>query len=84
MRARRAGLVRLKTAIGDEIGEGQEVAEICNIYGEVIENIRCPRSGIAGLIWSHKVVNTGDPVVRCWVTEPAGPFPATDKFTSVE
>jgi hypothetical protein len=30
-----------------------------------------PGSGLAGLIWTHKVVNTGDPVVRYWITEPA-------------
>jgi predicted deacylase len=83
MRARRSGLVRLTVAIGDNIAEGQIVAEICNVFGEVIETIRAPRPGIAGLIWSHKVVNIGDPVVRCWVTEPASPFPATDKFVQL-
>ena len=24
--------------------------------------------GIAGLVWAHKVVNTGDPIVRYWIT----------------
>ena len=71
VRAERAGLVRLLVGIGDEITEGQELAEIRNVFGEIVEVIRAPGSGIAGLIWTHKVVNTGDPVVRYWITEPA-------------
>jgi uncharacterized protein len=70
VRARRAGLLRLKVSIGDEIIAGQEVAEICDLFGEPIESVRADGGGIAGLIWSHKVVNTGDPIVRYWITEP--------------
>ncbi|MGQ0764636.1 MAG: succinylglutamate desuccinylase/aspartoacylase family protein [Gemmatimonadota bacterium] len=69
IRATRAGLLRLKVAIGDEIVVGQEVAEICNVFGETVECVRAHGSGIAGLIWAHKVVNTGDPIVRYWITE---------------
>lgn len=68
VRATRAGLLRLKVGVGDEIAPGQEVAEVCNVFGEVIERVRAPGGGIAGLVWAHKVVNTGDPVVRYWVT----------------
>ena len=71
VRATRAGLRRLKVRIGDEIGAGQEVAEVCNVFGEVVERVRSPGSGIAGLVWTHKVVNTGDPIVRYWVAVPA-------------
>jgi predicted deacylase len=71
VRATRAGLLRLKVQIGDEIGAGQEVAEVCNVFGEVVERVRAPGSGIAGLVWAHKVVNTGDPIVRYWVAVPA-------------
>jgi len=74
MTARRAGLIRLKVAIGDSVAANQEVAEICDVFGEAVERIRSPRPGIVGLIWTHKVANTGDPVVRCWVTEPAPSF----------
>jgi predicted deacylase len=79
-RAKRSGLLRLNAKIGDHIAAGQPVAEICDVFGQTVETIRPERAGIAGLVWSHKAVNTGDPVVRCWYTEPAGPFPATDKF----
>jgi predicted deacylase len=71
VRARRAGLLRLKVAIGDDIGAGQEVAEICNVFGETVERVCAPGAGIAGLVWAHKVVNTGDPIVRYWVVDPA-------------
>ena len=67
VRATRAGLLRLRVAIGDELVTGQEVAEVCNVFGEVVESIRSSGAGIAGLVWAHKVVNTGDPIVRYWV-----------------
>ncbi|MGI8482729.1 MAG: succinylglutamate desuccinylase/aspartoacylase family protein [Thermomicrobiales bacterium] len=71
VRATRGGLVRLKVQLGDEIKTGQEVAEICNVFGEVVERVKTPGAGIVGLIWAHKVVNTGDPIVRYWITEAA-------------
>jgi predicted deacylase len=68
VRARRAGLVRLKVAIGDTISLGQELAQIVNVFGDVVEHVSSPGAGLAGLIWTHKVVNTGDPIVRYWIT----------------
>jgi predicted deacylase len=65
--ARCGGLLRLKIGIGDEIREHQEIAEVCNLFGEVVERIHSPRDGIARLIWAQKAVNTGDPIVKCWV-----------------
>ena len=67
VRATRAGLLRLRVAIGDEIVAGQEVAEVCNVFGEVVERVRSSGAGVAGLVWAHKVVNTGDPIVRYWI-----------------
>jgi uncharacterized protein len=67
VRATRGGLLRLKVQIGDELVAGQEVAEICNVFGDVVERPRTTGAGIAGLVWAHKVVNTGDPIVRYWV-----------------
>lgn len=79
-RTRRAGLARVKVVPGDQVTAGQGVADICNVFGDVVEVIRSPRAGTAGLVWAHKAVNTGDPILRCWSTEPAPPFPATDRF----
>jgi len=67
VRATRAGLLRLRVRIGDELVAGQEVAEVCNVFGEVVETVRSNGAGIAGLVWAHKVVNTGDPIVRYWI-----------------
>lgn len=78
--ARRGGLLRLAIGIGDEIKKGQDIAEVCDVFGNVIEKIVSPADGIARLIWTHKAVNTGDPIVKCWVVEPAPPFPATNGF----
>jgi uncharacterized protein len=79
-RAKRSGLLRLKVRIGDAIADGQAVAEICDVFGQTIETVRCIKGGIAGLIWAHKSVSTGDPIIRCWYYEPAPPFPTTDRF----
>jgi len=79
-RATRAGLLRLKVAIGQSVNESQEAAEICDVWGDTVEHVKFSRTGITGLIWSHKAVNTGDPIVRCWITEPAHAFPETDRF----
>jgi hypothetical protein len=78
--ARRGGLLRLTIAIGDEIKKGQAIAEVCDVFGDVVETIVSPADGIARIIWTHKVVNTGDPIVKCWIAEPAPPFAATDRF----
>ncbi len=79
-RATRAGLLRLKVAVGDEVIAGQEVAEVCDLFGRTVEIVRAARPGLAMLVWAHKAVNTGDPIVRCWTTEAAPPFPDTDCF----
>lgn len=67
VRATRAGLLRLGVAIGDTIVAGQEVAQICNVFGEVVERVTSTGDGIAGLVWAHKAVHTGDPIVRYWI-----------------
>ena len=79
-RATRSGLLHLKVRIGDVVSSGDVVAEICDVFGRTVETVRVNRAGIAGLVWAHKAVSTGDPIVRCWYTEPAAPFAATDKF----
>jgi predicted deacylase len=67
--AQRGGLLRLKIGIGEEIAAGQEIAEVANLFGEVVECVRAPRAGLTRLIWAHKAVNTGDPIVKCWTVE---------------
>ncbi|HKW09970.1 MAG TPA: succinylglutamate desuccinylase/aspartoacylase family protein [Gemmatimonadaceae bacterium] len=71
VRATRAGLLRLTARIGDEITAGEQLGEIRDVFGKVVERVCAPGAGIVGLIWTHKVVNTGDPILRYWITEPA-------------
>jgi hypothetical protein len=78
--ARRGGLLRVAIGIGEVVKQGQLIGEICDVFGEVVERVASPRDGIARIIWTAKAVNTGDPVVRCWVAEEAPPFAATDRF----
>jgi uncharacterized protein len=72
--AKQGGLLRIAIEIGQEIEVGQEVAQIVGPFGEVVERVRTGQAGIARLIWAHKAVNTGDPIVKCWQAEPAAPF----------
>ncbi len=83
VQAHRGGLVRLGLGIGDEVRAGQEVGDIVDVFGDVVEKLRSPSDGIVRLIWTHKVVNSGDSVFKCWTTEPAPPFPLTDRFREV-
>ena len=71
VRAKRAGLLRLTARIGDAIEAGAELGDIRDVFGNVIERVCSSGDGIVGLIWTHKVVNTGDPILRYWITEPA-------------
>jgi predicted deacylase len=67
--APRGGLLRRTFAIGDAIEEGQQIAEVCNLFGEVVARVHAPQSGIARLIWAANAVNTGDPIVKCWIVD---------------
>jgi hypothetical protein len=37
----------------------------------VVERVPSSGDGVIGLIWTSKVVATGDPLVRYWITDPA-------------
>jgi predicted deacylase len=78
--AGRGGLLRLAVGIGETVAEGQVLGEIWDVFGDVVETLRAPARGLVRLIWTHKAVNSGDAVLKCWVTEPAPPFAPTDRF----
>ena len=79
--ARRGGLMRTYVKVGDELKSGQLVAEVVDVFGYVVERIVAPRDGIARIVWTHRVVSTGDSVVRCWVTKPAPVFAPLAAYT---
>jgi predicted deacylase len=72
--------VRLSAEVGQTITEGQPLGEIWDVFGDVVETLRAPARGLVRLVWTRKVVSSGDTVLKCWVTEPAPPFPPTDRF----
>jgi len=78
--ARRGGLVRLAAEVGQTVTEGETLGEIWDVFGDVVETLRAPTRGLVRLVWTRKVVNSGDPLLKCWVTEPAPPFAPTDRF----
>ncbi|HEV8309686.1 MAG TPA: succinylglutamate desuccinylase/aspartoacylase family protein [Methylomirabilota bacterium] len=80
VQARRGGLLRLSVGIGETVSEGQELGEVWDAFGDVVETLRAPARGLVRIIWTHKVVTSGDAVLKCWVTEPAPPFAPTDRF----
>lgn len=80
IRASRAGFVHMKAQLGTPVSQGEVLAEILDVFGNMVERVTAPRPGVPGMIWTRKVVNSGDPVVRCWSVEPAPPFPEVDKF----
>ncbi len=80
VQARRGGLVRLSARVGQTVEEGEALGEIWDVFGEVVETVRAPARGLVRLVWTRKVVNSGDPVLKCWTTAPAPPFPPTDRF----
>ena len=80
VQARQGGLLRLSVGIGETIAEGQELGEIWDVFGDVVETLRAPARGLVRIIWTHKVVNSGDVVLQCWVTEPAPPFTLPDRI----
>jgi uncharacterized protein len=73
VQARRGGLVRLSVGIGEELKAGQLIGEIHDVFGNVVETLYSPRDGIVRLIWTPKVVNSGDSILKCWTVEPSGP-----------
>jgi predicted deacylase len=84
IKVRHGGLLRLAVGLGDQITSGQLVAEVCDVFGEIVERVLAPRSGIVRIIWIPKAVNTGESIIKCWVVEKAPAFPITDKFTVIE
>src|SRR5450756_1464427 len=73
VQARHGGLLRLAVGIGEELREGQEIGEIHDVFGNMVEKLQSPGDGIVRLIWTPKVVNSGDSILKCWTVEPAAP-----------
>ena len=50
IRANRGGLIRLLKKPGEPIGQGEVLAEIYDLYGDVVEEVRMP---VDGYVWAY-------------------------------
>jgi uncharacterized protein len=66
-RAKRAGLVHLKVALNDSVAEGQVMAAITNIFGELVEEIKAPIAGPIVRIATFPIVNAGERIIQIGV-----------------
>jgi hypothetical protein len=62
--AKSGGIVYSNTKPGDIVGEGDIVAEIKDLKGDIKEEIRAPIHGLVQLVFVSKVVNSGDRLMR--------------------
>ncbi len=62
-----AGFFVQKVGLLDRVEKGDLIAEVRDIFGEVIEEIRAEKAGYISVLRSNPLVDKGDPV--CLVTE---------------
>jgi len=67
IRAKRGGLVHLKTKLLDSVHEGDVVATITNVFGEITEEIRTPISGPIVRIATFPIVSAGERLIQIGV-----------------
>ena len=67
IRAKRGGLVHLKTKLLDQVREGDVIATITSIFGEITEEIRAPISGPIVRIATFPIVSAGERLIQIGV-----------------
>jgi predicted deacylase len=67
VRARRAGLVTRLVELNEQVSEGQVVATVTNLYGELVEEIRAPLSGPVVRVATFPMVSTGERIIQLGV-----------------
>ena len=67
IRSSRAGMLRLRVALNEEVQMGQVVATITDVFGDVIEEIVAPHAGPVVRITTHPTVPSGERVVQLGV-----------------
>ena len=67
VRARRGGLLHRTVELNNEVVEGQIVATITDVFGEIVEEIRAPHAGPIVRIATFPVVSAGERVVQLGV-----------------
>ena len=64
VRARRSGLLRLQTRLGDRVGKGQRIGWIADAFGGDAVDLRAPFAGIVIGESRNPVVHRGDAVAH--------------------
>jgi predicted deacylase len=60
VRSEKAGLLHAKAKCGEVVTEGQELAEVVNVYGETVERVKSPLGGVVIMAYPSPAVNSGD------------------------
>ena len=67
IRATRAGLLHLRVGLNDDVREGQVVAIVQDVFGDVVEEIRAPHAGPVVRITTFPIVSSTERVVQLGV-----------------
>jgi predicted deacylase len=67
--ATRGGVFHPQARPGDRIRAGDVLARIKDVFGEVVEEIHAPKTGLVRIQHPRRVITTGNPVYRGWVLE---------------
>jgi uncharacterized protein len=67
VRARRGGLLHRTVGLNDEVVEGQVVATITDVFGQIVDEIRAPHAGPIVRIATFPVVSSSERVVQIGV-----------------
>ena len=62
-RAAQDGWWQAAVAAGDEVGEGQLLGTLRNLYGDVLEELYAPRDGVVLFLTTSPAVSTGGPLL---------------------
>jgi predicted deacylase len=65
--ATRGGVFHPQVKPGDRVRGGQVIAVIKDVFGETVEEIVSPKTGLVRIQHPRRVVNSGNPVFRGWV-----------------
>jgi uncharacterized protein len=60
IRSEKAGFLRARAKCGEAVTEGQDLAEIVNVYGDTVESIKSPFNGVIIMAYPSPAVNSGD------------------------
>lgn len=59
-----AGLLRTYVRAGEAVSAGQRIATLCDLAGEILEEIRAPRAGTMAIVRGFSSVHTGERVAQ--------------------